>query len=192
MRPPGCFGIAVTIQGQARIARYGEGRPPDALWDGEARPLHPWAADPPEARRTAQGLLSGAGRPILAVLDQSHTPGVLWGVCSEHADEGWQLARLSGWGADRLIAGADLLVCSAGWSQVLQARAARVPYVAVEQHGADQWTRAHCTLAELAGVVANLRPEPAPLAEGWQPELVDWLPSFASTFGITAPAGARA
>lgn len=192
MRPEGVYGVAVTIAGQARIARYGQGRPPDALWDCETRPLHPWATEPLPARQEAQGLLCVDGRPTLAVLDQSTTPGVLFDVCRRHADPGWQVYRLDGWGADRLIVGADLLVTTGGWSQVCQARAARVPYIAVEQMSADQWTRAHCTHAELATVIANIAPEHARLPASWRPVVWDWLPAFAATHGIPFPEAAAA
>ena len=187
MRPEGVRGIAVTIAGQAQVPRYGQGRPPDSLWDGEAMPLHGWAAEPLPARHASQGVLGGADRPILAVLDQSTTPGILLSVCREHADPGWKVVPLDYWGADRLAVGADLLVTTGGWSQVVQAKAAGVPYVAVEQQSADQWARAHCTLAELATVIANIPPARADLPPDWKPVMLDWLPLFAVTYGIPIP-----
>lgn len=186
MRPPGVYGIAVTIAGQAHHARYGQGRPPDALWDAESKPLHPWATEPLPSRTEARRILGPGRRPSLVVLDQSHTPGVLFNVCREHA-RGWQVFTLDQWGADRLIVGADLLVTTGGWSQVAQARAARIPYLAVEQHSADQWTRSHCTLAELPTVIANIEPRHAQLPDGWRVVMWDWLPAFAVFAGIPNP-----
>lgn len=189
MRPPDVYGVAVTIAGQQHVARYGQGRPPDALWDGETRPLHPWATEPLHSRREARIRLGEWWRvpPVMAVLDQSTTPGVLFNVCQQHAARGWRVVTLNGWGADRLIVGADLLVTTGGWSQVAQAKAARVPYVAVEQQSADQWTRAHCTLAELATVIANIAPAHATLPDDWRPVMFDWLPAFAESCGIPVP-----
>lgn len=186
MRPAGVHGVAVTIAGQQHVARYGRGRPPDALWDGEARPLHPWATEPLPTRRGAREATAGH-LPALVVLDQSTTPGVLYDVCVRHAAPGWEIVRLDGWGEDVWIVGADLLVTTGGWSQVAQAKAARVPYVAVEQQSADQWTRAHCTLAELPTVIANIEPAYASLPDGWRPLMWDWLPAFAEFCGIAVP-----
>jgi len=122
----------------------------------------------------------------MAVLDQTFTPGVLFRICREYA-HGWQVFTLDQWGADRLIVGADLLVTTGGWSQVTQAKAAGVPYIAVEQSSADQWTRAHCTLAELPRVVANIEPRRADLPDDWRPVLADHLPAFAAFCGIPYP-----
>lgn len=186
MRPRGVPGVAVMIAEQQQIARYGQGNPPDDVWDCETRPLHPWATEPLPSRREAQDVFGEDRRPVLGVLDQSHTPGVLWRICREWADPGWHVFPLAGWGADRFCVGADLLVSSAGWAQVTQAKAARIPHIAVDQVS-DQWPRAHCTLAELATVIANIEPAYALLPGHHRPYLEDHLPAFAEFCGITNP-----
>lgn len=201
MRPPGVRGIGVRIAGQSDHPRHGAGIPVDVEWDAEARPIHPWACDPlptrVEAIRYLRGVTSsGAGEsyrrspapdrlPLLVVLDQTSTRGVLAGVVVEHAVDEWDVVVLSGWGEDRWIIGADLLVCSAGWAQTVQARAAGIPYIAVEQSGADHWVRAHCSLAELPVVAANLAPVEADLdpesravVEDHVPDLLDLVESI--------------
>lgn len=201
MRPRGVLGVSVRIAGQrADIGRVGEGIEPDLEWDAELYPVHPWATVPLPARGEAVAYLrgvtsSGAGAthrrspapdrlPLLVVVDQSHTRGVLEGVVVEHAVDGWDVVVLDGWREDRWIIGADLLVCPAGWAYVVQARAAGVPYVAVEQAGADHWTRAHCTLAELPVVAANLEPVEAVLELDARPVLDDHVPRLLEAAGI--------
>jgi hypothetical protein len=187
MRPRGVRGIAVTIAGQTLRARVGEPNPPDAEWDAELRPLHPWATASLPNRKVSRETFQAGRRPLLMVLDQTFTPGVLLEQAAMYA-RGWQVVGLQGWGADRWIAGADLLLTTGGWSQTVQAKAARVPYLAVEMQAADHWTRAHCTLAELPGVLANLEPVHAELADDWAPWLPDHLPEFAEFVGLRSTA----
>ena len=92
------------------------------VWDSETWPIHPWAYEVLPTRQAAVAYLrSGrsSGDPLLVVLDQTTTPGVLERIVRDHA-RGWEIRSLVGWGEDRWIVGADLLVCSAGWAQTVQ------------------------------------------------------------------------
>lgn len=187
IRPPDVPGVAVRVGGQPWIPRVGSVRPraPELVWDAERYPLHPWSTIPLPSRGEARARLEPDGPPLLVVLDQSHSQGVLHRIVSAHAPDGWQIVPLIGWGADVLMAGADLLVVSGGWAQTVQARATGVPYIAVDQGGADQWVRSHCTVGELATVAANLRPARAEhLRDNGRAVVPDFLPRFARYAGI--------
>lgn len=188
---PDALTVAVAIGGQDRTASCGSARRPDVVWDAERAPLHPWGGRtdlPTRAEVRERWARDGwRGEPLVSVLAPSWARTALVRLVREHASPGHSVVVSS---RPEDFAGADLVVCSAGWGPVWEARWSRVPYVAVHLGDRDHDVRATARPHDLAGLLAGVVPvdlpdDHRPVAPDYRPDL---LTVIASATGVDVPA----
>lgn len=178
LAPPEVFTVAVFIGGQVwQPACATDGRAPDAAWDAEAMPLHPWAGVKLPSRGEVREREGWGDKPVVGVLDPSWASGLLTAVARQGAEmSGVHVATVVD-PAD--LVGADLAVVAAGWATTLEARVCGVPYLSVDLHRRDHPHRANADPNKLVRTVASIT-RGAGLPDDLRPTMPDWREAFAS------------
>lgn len=169
------FTVAVHIAGQDMRPGCRTDRVPDALWDAEALPLHPWAWQVlPD--RTAVRASWGVSQDDLIVgcLNPSWARLVFTHVVREAAQPGVQVRALS---EPSELVGCDLAVVMAGWASTHEARWSGVPYLAVNLGRRDQVHRANCDVPVMLEAVSRLKGTPS-LPDDLRPSAPDHREQF--------------
>lgn len=176
LAPPEVFTVAVFIGGQVwQPACATEGRPPDAAWDAEAHPLHPWAGRVLPSRGEVRERHGWGAKPVVACLNPSWASGLLTSLARQGAQmSGVHVASVVD-PAD--LVGADLAVVAAGWATTLEARACGVPYLSVDLHRRDHPHRANADPNAVVRVVAQIA-HGAGLPDELRPHVPDWREAF--------------
>jgi hypothetical protein len=174
---PDAFVVAVRIDGQDMRSSCGPGRLPDLVWEADRAPLHPWGGrtDLPtrgdlRARWAGQGW---DGEPLVSVLAPSWARLALSRLVVAATSPAHRVVVST---SPEDFAGADFVVCSAGWGPVWEARWSRVPYAAVHLGDRDHDARANCRPDDLPGLLAGVVPvdlpdSHRPVAPDYRPEL---------------------
>lgn len=175
---PDALVVAVKIGGQDLRGSCGSTRVPDVLWDAEAHPLHGWAGRdlPTRGEIRERHRRSGwRGEPLVSVLAPSWSAGPLASIVREHASPGHRVAVTT---RPEDFAGADFVVCSAGWGPVWEARWSRIPHAAVWLGDRDHDVRATCLPRDLPDLLAGV--VPVDLPDDHRPLVPDHRPQFLS------------
>lgn len=156
LAPAGAKVVAVWMPGQGRkpCCPRVVAHEPDAWWNVEERPLHPWAGRTDLATRGEVRARWEAHGPQVVCLSPSWAPRLLADVARKAAHPGVTVRATTN--ACDLI-GADLAVVAAGWSTVAEVRACGVPYLAVDLGAADHRYRANAQPRDVLTGVAVLR-----------------------------------
>lgn len=178
LAPPDVFTVAVHIVNQVwHPACATEGRAPDAAWDAEAMPLHPWAGRQLPSRGEVRERHGWGERPVVACVDPSWAPGLLTAVARQGAEMSRAHVATVADPAD--LVGADLAVVAAGWATLWEARACGVPYLTVNLHRRDHEARANTDPNGLVRAVASIV-RGAQLPDDLRPTMPDHREAFAS------------
>jgi len=146
------------------VVRLAMDHPPEAGdWNLDAEPLHPWGWWQLPTRgevRASWGVHDD--RPVVV----AHSPTTMRRWCELRAGPylpaGAELRTVDRWRDSLQLVGADLIVSSAGWAASCEARWSGVPHVLLDVGASDQAPRATHQFAQLAGVVAAVRPAELP------------------------------
>lgn len=175
---PDALTVAVAISGQARVGSCGRTRQPDLLWDADQAPLHPWGGrvDLPTrgALRERWRRDGWRGEPLVSVLAPSWARAGLASLVRAHASPGHSVVVST---SPEDFAGADFVVCSAGWGPFWEAHWSRVPFAAVHLGDRDHDWRATCRPHDLPGLLAgvvevDLPDDHRPYAPDFRPDLL--------------------
>lgn len=147
---PDAYVLAVCIGGQDRTAGCHSSRKPDAVWDAEALPLHPWAGAQFRSRRTVRDAWRVQNdQLVIGALAPTWGPHVFHTAIQAAVQPGVLVRRITD--ATELV-GCDLAVVAAGWATTWEARWSGVPYQAVDLGRRDHPVRANATMTSMLAV----------------------------------------
>lgn len=165
--------IAVRIDGQNCVPDCMARREPDAWWDAETNPLHPWAGMTLPSRGEVRARWS-VDRPQIVCLSPSWSPLLLTRVAEQGAHRGVQVRTITD---PTDLIGADLAVVSAGWGSVAEVKACGVPYLAVDLGKRDHPVRANAKPRDVVALVLQMR-RGADLPDDLRPVMKDTRREF--------------
>lgn len=127
-------------------------------WDLDAMPLHPWEWQALPRRVDVRALWGmSPSTPVVVAMSNHIAPDNIEHRIRDSVPDGALLVSLHEWGSARRMVGADLVVCTAGWSSSWEARWSGVPACVLDIGGPDQAPRATHTLEEAREAVRNVQ-----------------------------------